>query len=439
MTAKRQSRSRWIIVFLLIIFAALIGFLVYAHQPKIKPIPTGSLPQFDAELVEHGRVMSAAGYCASCHTEKGGVPYTGNYAIVSGFGTIYSTNITPDTEQGIGLWSEEAFIRAMRKGVDREGRHLFPAFPYNHFAKMSDDDIRAVYAYIMTEVEPAKAVQKENELPFPLNLRVLQAGWKLVSVDLGRYEPDSDQSELWNRGAYLVEGVTHCGACHTPRNIIGAEKASEQFEGAAIDQWIAPALTAANAASVYWSAAEYSDYLKTGATREHGIAAGPMGPVVHAGLRELPDRDLEAIGVYLADKAGTTDGEDSTSEIIAASLQKGSPKKTYRWNQGERLYATACASCHYNVEQIALGRPDLGINSATHINEPDNLIHVMLDGVDNKTGIAGVVMPGFRFALNDEEIASIAAYLRATRTDSDAWPDLTERVATIRKESASPQ
>ncbi len=419
------------------IVVAVVGFLIYAYHPGIEPIANVELPGFDAATVEKGRVLAAAGYCATCHTAEGGAPYSGNYAMETGFGTVYSTNITPDPEFGIGAWSEEAFLRSMREGVDREGRHLFPAFPYNHFTKMSEDDVGAIYAYLMTEVEPMRAEQKENELPFPLNVRVLQAGWKLLFVDFGAYDNHPDRTDEWNRGAYLVEGLTHCGACHTPRNALGAEKQSEQFAGAAIDRWTAPALTAENASAVYWSAAEFSEYLKSGATRNHGVAVGPMGPVVHAGLRELPDRDLDAIGTYLSDSAGTSAAAGNTASIVAASLNRGKPKKGYRIDQGERLYATACASCHYNVQQIALGRPDLGINSATRLEMPDNLIHVILDGVGNEEGLPGIVMPGFRTALSDEEIAVIAAYLRMSRTDKPAWTDLPGKVSAIRAEDVT--
>lgn len=433
MKARKKNKLKWFKVVFILFILGIIGYAIYAYQPSIEPIAANSLPDFDADVIEKGRVLAAAGYCASCHTEKGGAPYTGNYAMKTGFGTIYSTNITPDREQGIGSWSLAAFSRSMREGVDRQGRHLFPAFPYNHFAKMSDEDITAIYAFIMTQVEPAKAVQLDNELTFPLNQRYLQAGWKLISVDLNAYRPDSEKSDDWNRGAYLVEGITHCGACHTPRNAIGAERNSEKFEGAVIDEWIAPALTAKNEASLAWSATEFSTYLKTGATSQHGIAAGPMGPVVHAGLRELPDSDLEAIGIYLAQQAGNAEAVEKTAAIIAASLEQSKPRQTYRWDTGERLYATACASCHYNVEQIALGRPDLGINSATHLSQPDNLIHVILDGVDNETGISGVVMPNFRNALNNEEIALIVDYLRSSRTNESRWTELPKKVADIRQ------
>ncbi|MFT6774662.1 MAG: mono/diheme cytochrome c family protein [Paracoccaceae bacterium] len=409
-----------------------VGFGIYAYKPAIAPVAVDQHASFDPKMVEEGRILAAAGYCSTCHTSADGAPYAGNYAFKTDFGTVYSTNLTPDMETGIGSYSRDAFRRAMHEGVDREGRHLFPAFPYDHFTKMTDADVDAIRAYIMTEVAPVRSAQKDNDLPFPLDQRFLQAGWKLLFADFGRYEPDADHSDAWNRGAYLAEGVTHCGACHTPRNALGAEKSSEQYAGAMIDRWTAPALTAANASSVPWSAVEFKSYLADGVATYHGVAAGPMGPVVHEGVRELPEADIDALSVYLADKVGATADDPAQSAVVLASLRANRPDPQYRQALGERLYATACAACHYNVEQIAQGRPDLGINSATNLDAPDNLIHVILDGMTAPEGIAGVVMPGFRGALNDTEITAIAAYLRDKRAGRSAWPDLAGTVADVR-------
>ena len=412
--------------------AGLAGFAIYAYEPELKPVSRPDPSSFAKETVDKGRVLAAAGYCATCHTSSDGAPYAGNYAMKTGFGTIYSTNITPDEETGIGTWSEEAFIRAMRHGVDREGNYLFPAFPYTHFAKMSDEDIKALYAYLMTDVEPVKATHDKNELPFPLNQRYLQAGWQLLFADTHPYEPDSSQGADWNRGAYLVEGLTHCGACHTPRNPFGAEKDDERFAGAKIDNWVAPALTNANASGVPWTAKDYASYLKNGYTTYQGSAAGPMSPVVHAGIAQLPDSDIAAMGIYLASLNSEPKNDPATSEAVIASLKAGAPDKNYRLEEGQRLYTTACAACHYNADQVKAGRPDLGINSAVRIDDPTNLIHVILNGIDAQAGIPGVVMPGFRNAMSDDEIAKLAAYLRASRTSEPEWKDLSQKVSEIR-------
>ena len=413
------------------------AFAFYAWHPELPAMAAADRPAFDADTIERGRVLAGAGYCSTCHTAAGGEPYAGNYPVVSDFGTIYGSNITPDPETGIGSWSPEAFRRAMHEGVDRQGRHLFPALPYNHFTLLSDQDVDALYAYLMSEVEPVKQSTRENTLPFPLNLRFLQAGWKLLFVDFGRYQPDPDQSDAWNRGAYLAEGISHCGACHTPRNALGAEDGDRAYAGATIDRWVAPALTSANPSAVRWTAADLTLYLKHGAEAYHGIAAGPMGPVVHAGVAELSDPDLQALGVYFASIARDGDsGAEPQPDYspVQASVAAGKPDPAYRLDDGERLYATACASCHYNdsADDLKATRPELGINSAVRLDDPANLIHVILDGVPSDEGSQGVVMPAFRDALSDQQIAAIAAYLRASRTDLPSWPDLPARVGDLR-------
>lgn len=418
------------------VVAAGAAFLAYAHHPSIAPIDPGQRPTFDKTTVEKGRLVAAAGFCAECHTQPGKARFSGGYPLDTGFGVIYGTNITPDLETGIGRWSEAAFLRAMRKGVDREGRHLFPAFPYDHFTKMTDEDIRAVYAYLMNDVAPIKNANVETTIPFPMNLRFLQAGWKMLFVSFGPYQPDASKSAQWNRGAYLVEGASHCGACHTPRNLLGAEEKNRAYEGAVIDRWVAPALTASNASAVPWNARELADYLKSGVGRYHGVSAGPMGPVVHDGLRKLPADDLDAIGVYLADTFKASDADPAKNPAVLASLERAKPDKRYRREAGERLYATACAACHYNAKEILPARPDLAINSATRIASPDNLIQVILNGVNNADGVSGVVMPAYRDALGDKEVAAIANYLRSQRAQLTPWAGLDQKVADIRRATA---
>ena len=429
--------KRIFLALLLLAVVVAVAFTVYAWHSELPAMAASDRPDFDAATVEKGRVLAAAGYCATCHTAEGGEPYAGNYPVVSDFGTIYASNITPDPDTGIGDWSLAAFRRAMHEGVDREGRHLFPAFPYDHFTKLSDQDADALYAYLMSEVAPVNQRTRESTLPFPLDLRFLQAGWKLLFVDFGRYQPDPDRDDAWNRGAYLAEGISHCGACHTPRNALGAEDQGQRYQGAVIDSWTAPALTSRNPSAMRWTAADLSGYLKHGADAYHGIAAGPMGPVVHAGIAELPDRDLHALGVYFASIARDGDSgplPEPDSSPAQASVAAGKPDPAWRLDDGERLYATACASCHYNdsADNLKATRPDLGINSATRLDDPANLIHVILDGVPADEGSQGVVMPAFRSALDDRQIAAIAAYLRASRTDLPAWPDLPERVGELR-------
>ena len=214
------------------------------------------------------------------------------------FGIIYSTNITPDEATGIGNWSYPAFERSMREGIHRDGKHLYPAFPYTHFAKTTDADLQALYAFLMAQT-PVRAETPPNALAFPFNQRALMAGWNSLFHSPQTFRPDATKSEVWNRGAYLVEGLGHCGACHSPRNELGAEMATRYLAGGFAEGWEAPALTSLSQAPIPWSEDELYAYLRSGESRFHGVAAGPMAPVVKE-LKALPDADIRAMAVYLA-------------------------------------------------------------------------------------------------------------------------------------------
>jgi mono/diheme cytochrome c family protein len=409
--------------------ALVLGAL--AWRPAIAPMAPPSPVSFPPDLIAKGEALAGGGFCAECHTVKGRPSFAGGYPMPTPFGVVYSTNITPDRETGIGDWSEAAFARAMREGVARDGSHLFPAFPFDHFTMLSDDDIQALYAYFMTRA-PAHAPARTNGLPFPLNVRYLQAGWKLLFFKPGRFQPVADKNAAWNRGAYLALGLSHCGACHTPRNVLGAEKTREAFAGAVIDNWIAPPLTAANPAPAPWTQSELQSYLRNGVSTLHGIAAGPMSPVVH-GLAALPDADVRAIAAYFADVNHSDDRLALVSPAVARAMSYASIGVGLEFDPDARLYSAACASCHYNSGQAPLAaRPDLALNSAVSLPDPTNLIQVVMHGVSAHEGIPGVVMPSFAQAMSNADIARIAAYLRRTRTSLPPWPDLETKIASIR-------
>jgi len=414
----------------------LIGFGVLAWEPTIAPVMPPAAGSFTPELVAKGEALAGGGYCAACHTAKGGQTFAGGYAMATPFGVIYSTNITPDPETGIGNWSEAAFARATREGVSRDGSHLLPVFSFDHFTKLSDDDVRALYAYFMTRA-PVRAPARPNGIPFPFNIRYLQAGWKLLYFRPGRFEPDPKKSAEWNRGAYLAQGLSHCGACHTPRNLLGAEKPGDLYGGAVIDNWVAPALTAANPAPTPWTREELYDYLHTGTSVLHGTAAGPMFPVVR-GLAALPDSDVRAIATYFADVDKAADRLPYVSGAVSLAMSNALAKEGDQFDPDARLYTAACASCHYNRDNAPLAtRPDLALNSAAHLSDPNNLIQVILRGISAEEGMPGVVMPAFGGALSDADVARIAAYLRRTRTDLPPWPDLATKIAEIRRQQTA--
>lgn len=423
------------IVLIAVVLMALgtVGFGILAWRPSIARIAPPPASRFAPALVARGAVLASAGYCASCHTVRGGQPYVGGYAMKTQFGTIYSTNITPDPRTGIGAWSEQAFERAMRHGVRRDGAHLFPAFPYDHFTKLTDADVSALYAFVMTR--PAiVASEKSPTIPFPFNIRALQAGWKLLFFRPGRFVPDPGQNAEWNRGAYLAEGVSHCGACHTPRGSLGAEKRDQAYAGAAIDGWIAPSLGKTNSAPVPWSHAELLAYLSTGVSRYHGTAAGPMGSVSR-NLAALPLADVAAIATYFASNNGSAGQQGRATAAIRKAVASDGIGLGLQYDPAARLYAGACASCHYNGKALNPLRPDLALNSAVSMDDPTNLIQVILHGVSAEDGAPGVVMPGFT-GLSDTDIARLAAWLRKTRTTKLAWADLEKKVAAVRAQEA---
>jgi mono/diheme cytochrome c family protein len=311
---------------------AVLAYTALAWRPAITPVEPPAPQSFAPEVVARGKMLASAGNCATCHTADNGKPFAGGHPVPTPFGTIYTTNITPDRETGIGRWSLTAFTRAMREGVARDGKHLFPAFPYDHFAILTDQDIGALYAYLMT-VPPVEARTPANTVPFPLDIRALQAGWKMIYFRSEPHRPDTSRSDEWNRGAYLAEGLAHCGACHTPRNILGAEEVGHPFNGARLgDEWIAWPLSV-TVAPLRWTKEEFFTYLK-GGTTTHGRALGPMGPVVQS-LAALPDSDIQAIATYFGDMNRTM---SARPEALAAQVLERSRVKAKAANErGRRL------------------------------------------------------------------------------------------------------
>jgi mono/diheme cytochrome c family protein len=248
--------------------------------PVIDPIAPPSRASFDPAAIRHGAELAAIGNCAGCHTTRDGRPYVGGLALATPFGTIYSTNVTPDPQTGIGAWSPAAFVRAMREGVARDGRWLYPAFPYDHFTKVSVPDLEALYAYLMTR-DPVHAENHHNALNFPFNFRPLIAIWNALYLDTTPWRPDPAQSAQWNRGAYLVESLGHCSSCHAPRNALGAEDRRDRFGGGDAEGWYAPALDVKSPSPLPWNVELLATYLRNGVAADHAVAGGPMQGVVH--------------------------------------------------------------------------------------------------------------------------------------------------------------
>ena len=440
---KKNPKTRRVLIgALLAVFFAGLGFFVLAWHPSIAPIARPAPGSFPADLVAKGEALAAAGHCAACHTQPGGQPFAGGYALHTPFGIIYGDNISPDPQTGIGAWSLEAFTRAMREGVARDGSHLLPAFPYYAFTKLFDDDVRALYAYLLTR--PAvSGTAPANTIPWPLKIRALQEGWKILFFRSARFQADPSKSVEWNRGAYLANALSDCSGCHTPRNVLGAEESRRPYAGWLIEGWAAPALTDASPSPVPWTQEDLFAYLRTGVTPLHGATGSTMALVIRGALAlpVVPDSDIRAIALYFSEmdhaSARANDIEAATQRALATSYL-GSAQGN---DPDADLYASACMSCHYNRAPAPLAaRPELALNSSLALDEPTNFIQVVLDGVsntetDNNTeGAAGLVMPAFDSSLTDAEIARLAAYLRRTRTNLPPWNDLEKKVAAIRRE-----
>jgi nicotinate dehydrogenase subunit B len=400
----------------------------------IAPIARPDASVYSAATIARGQQLAALGDCAVCHTSTSGILNAGGKPLATPFGTIHSTNITPDVETGIGAWSYPAFERAMREGIHRDGRHLYPAFPYTHFAKTTDADMQALYAYLMAQ--PAvRAETPSNALAFPFSLRPLMAGWNALFHKPDTLQPDPAKSEIWNRGAYLVEGLGHCSACHSPRNALGAEIASAHLAGGFAEGWEAPALTSLSRAPIPWSEDELYAYLRTGESRLHGVAAGPMAPVVKE-LAALPDSDIRAMAVYLA-SFNVTALDGAAQQALATKLESATGTRAVAASGiGARIYQGACAVCHEVGGAPLFGsRPSLALNSNLHSTVPDNLIQVILHGIAKPAVTDLGYMPAFKDSLTDGQVAELAAYLRRQfAPDKPAWTGIEATVGRIRQE-----
>lgn len=362
-----------------------------------------------------GKYVAAAGNCISCHTKEGGEPFAGGVAFKTDFGTIYSTNITPDPNAGIGNWTQEQFNRAMREGLDDEGKHLYPAFPYTAFTKVSDEDLVDLFAY-MKSVAPSSYAPPANEMGFPFNQRGLMAVWNTLFFEPTRFTPDAKQSAEWNRGAYLVEGLGHCGACHTPRNFLGAEKADQalaggtyqdKIPGGEIRPWYAVNLTSASTGLKAWTQEDIFTYLKTG----HGTRVGSYGPmneVITNSTRNLTDDDVQAMATYIKALPPIENGGKQTLDDKAQRA-------------GETLYTIHCGTCHLPTGLGSVPGSELGASlvgsAVVQGNDPSTLINVILYGtevVSPAPAKGWKNMKAFGNLLEDEDVATLANYLRTS-------------------------
>jgi mono/diheme cytochrome c family protein len=423
-------KSRWLWGGAAVIIVMLSASAALMWKPAIAPIAAPAKASFDTQTKLAGARVVALGDCIVCHTAKGGEPFAGGLPLATPFGTIYATNITPDVDTGIGNWSLEAFTRAVRNGVARDGHLLYPAFPYFHFTRMSDHDIAAAYAYLMTR-EPVNATAPANQLIFPLNFRPLLAFWNVLFLHPGKPSPDESKDAQWNRGKLLVDGLGHCASCHSPLNPIGGEKIGHAFDGGVVDGWEAPALNALGAAPKPWTEAQLVTYLRTGRASEHGAAAGPMLPVTRD-LATVPDADVQAIAAYLL----SIQKSSPVIVTVAANGRTGdglSPSA----QTGATLFAASCAQCHGPATPMqSIGeRPTLAFSSAVNAATPRNAIQMMLGGINWHGEDTMNYMPAFSQVYSDKQIADLASYIRAAYSQRGPWNDVEQTVAKVRQEN----
>jgi mono/diheme cytochrome c family protein len=378
---------------------------------------------------QRGRALAIAGDCVACHTAPGGKPFAGGLALATPFGVIMTPNITPDDATGIGRWTQAEFSRAMHEGRGRNGSYLYPAFPYPYFTKVTREDTDAIYDYLRTLAPVTNAVNRRT-LPFPFSVRALMIGWNSLFFKPSPFVPDPQRSAEFNRGAYLVEGLGHCGACHTPLNAFGANKASQFLQGNRIDDWTAPSITNDQQSGLgKWSADEIVQYLKNGQTRTT-TASGPMRDVIENSTSKMAEADLKAIAVYLKERG-------SAGTPAPAAVPASDP----RMQVGQAIFVDTCSACHTrNGSGIEHMFPRLADNAIVKQSDPTTLMRIVLTGVRGAGTDAfptSPAMPSFGYRLDDNQVAAVVTYIR------NSWGNMASAVdagmvKTLRSHVAGP-
>jgi mono/diheme cytochrome c family protein len=358
--------------------------------------------QANAAQLNRGRYLVAAGDCLSCHVREGGEPFAGGLGLNTPFGVIYTSNITPDKDTGIGAWSADQFYRAMHDGKDEKGDDLYPAFPYPWFRRVSREDDDAIFAFLQT-LPAVSYTPPKNDLSFPFSVRSFVGAWNLLFLDSHGFQTDANQSAEWNRGAYLVTGLGHCGACHTPKNSFGADKSKQEFHGGKLDNWVAPDLTANSRIGLgEWSVNDIAEFLETG-RNAHAAAGGAMADVITYSTAYLTDADRRAIAAYLKSQP--------------ASPATAAPAPDARaMARGAEVYSDACSSCHLEngVGQSRIF-PPLGKDAMLQQSDATGVEHLILAGTQigvSDSRPSALSMPSFAWKLTDQEIADVSTYIR---------------------------
>ena len=390
-------------------------------------VGSAAVPSSDP-TVERGRYLARAGDCVSCHTGPSNVPFAGGLPMATPFGTIVSSNITPDKGAGIGDYTEADFARALREGVRRDGQHLYPAMPYPSFARLNDEDMHALYVYFQQGVAASADKPPPTDLPWPFSMRWLMSGWNLLYLDKGVYQADGARSAEWNRGAYLVQGLGHCGDCHTPRSLAGGVKAANErtgdsyLAGALIDGWLAQPLRHTDRGSAaQWSTEDMVTYLQTGRTA-HTAAFGPMSQVVQNSTQYMSREDLASIATYLQSIGEPPSAPAPLQAAVVAAAQTHPSTQKLRAGTvegaGGMVYLNNCNACHRSSGAGADSVfPSLAGNSVVNAKDPTSLIRIVLAGSampSTEARPAALAMPGFGWRLSDDNVAALLSFVRSS-------------------------
>jgi mono/diheme cytochrome c family protein len=399
--------------------------------------PTGVPAEFaNASLVERGQYLTRAADCIACHTTEGGQPFAGGRAFVLPFGSLYSTNITPDKKTGIGDYTDADWLRAIRNGIARDGTRLYPAMPYASYTYMTDEDALAIKAYLFS-LAPVESPRPTNTLSFPFNQRWLMSFWSTMFNSDKRFAPNHERSAEWNRGAYLVEAMAHCGECHTPRTVAFSLDNRRKFAGEKQAGWVAYNISRDQVTGIGdWKPEEIAQYVRSGHAPGRGTADGPMGEAVEYSLRYLTPADASAIAAYVATVPAVTGKHQPSVKTKPAPTDHSMGVAAAVDPRGKEVYEGACASCHdWSGLSPIVGYADLV--GARAVNDPTatNLVQIVLAGSSRQSVHGSLYMPDFGSAYSDTEVAAVANYVTA-RFGSTPSGVTAANVADLRKQAS---
>ena len=388
----------------------------------------------NASLIQRGEYLTRAADCVACHTTEGGQPFAGGRPFVLPFGTMYSTNITPDKKTGIGEYTDAEFIRAVHQGIGRDGKRFYPAMPFASYTYMTDADALAIKAYLFS-LQPVESAPPPNTLSFPFNQRWLMGFWSAFFNPDKRFEPNTEKSAEWNRGAYLAEAMAHCGECHTPRNAAFSLDNRKKFAGAKQAGWLAYNISSDKQTGIgEWSPAEIAQYISTGHAKGRGTADGPMGEAVEYSLRFLTPSDVNALAAYVASVPPTSSKDQPAVKNAAAPHDHNMGVAASIDPRGKEVYEGACVSCHgWSGNSPILDYANLTGSRAVNDPSATNVVQIILAGSSPTSVHGGLYMPDFGSAYSDTEVAAVANYVTA-RFGSEPSNLTATHVADLRKE-----